>query len=241
MLTPSTITARRTRRYTSTLYIRRTIHRVGYDPYGWRRVVHFATALCQQLPARTAHFNSAPYIRPKSYWSAPLYGEPTVQARRHRRRWFVFLAPFQLARMLPPMDISDNEEQSWKSNTRRQTRRNLLNSSGLLTFHPPATNCSGDRQTKPKSGTLLLDVAEKIGKMQRIRLQALARSGSRQRMLVVMAEDVPVCWLFWASSSARKNGTLQLDVAVDSVTMHTRRTCGDRPGAIKRCVYFTLE
>lgn len=152
----------------------------------------------------TRTFRSRLQVRPKSYWSAPLYGEPTVQARRHRRRRFAFLAPFQLARMLPPMDISDNEEQSWKSNTRRQTRRNFLNSSGLLTFHPPATNCSGGRQTKPKSGTSLLDVAEKIGKMQRIRLQALARSGSRQRMLVVMAEDVPVCWLFWASSSARK-------------------------------------
>ena len=37
MLIPSTITARRTRRYKSTLYIRRTIHGVGYDPYGWRR------------------------------------------------------------------------------------------------------------------------------------------------------------------------------------------------------------
>ena len=32
---------------TSTLYIRRTIRRVGYDPYGWRRVVQFATAVCQ--------------------------------------------------------------------------------------------------------------------------------------------------------------------------------------------------
>ena len=32
MLLPSTITARRTRRYTSTLYIRRTIHGVGYNP-----------------------------------------------------------------------------------------------------------------------------------------------------------------------------------------------------------------
>ena len=32
MVLPSTITARRTRRYTSTLYIRRTIHGVGYNP-----------------------------------------------------------------------------------------------------------------------------------------------------------------------------------------------------------------
>ena len=31
MLIPSTITARRTRRYTSTLYINSTIHRVVYD------------------------------------------------------------------------------------------------------------------------------------------------------------------------------------------------------------------
>ena len=32
MLIPSTITARRTRRYTSTLYIRRTIHRLNFEP-----------------------------------------------------------------------------------------------------------------------------------------------------------------------------------------------------------------
>ena len=32
MLMPSTITARRTRRYTSTLYIRRTIYGVAYNP-----------------------------------------------------------------------------------------------------------------------------------------------------------------------------------------------------------------
>ena len=32
MLLPSTITALRTRRYTSTLYIHRTIHGVGYNP-----------------------------------------------------------------------------------------------------------------------------------------------------------------------------------------------------------------
>ena len=63
MLIPSTITARRTRRYTSTLYIRRTIRRVGYDPYRWRRAVQFATALCQWLPARTEQFNSAAYSR----------------------------------------------------------------------------------------------------------------------------------------------------------------------------------
>ena len=38
MLMPSTMTALRTRRYTSTLYIRRTIHGVDYDPMeGGRR------------------------------------------------------------------------------------------------------------------------------------------------------------------------------------------------------------
>ena len=38
MIIPSTITARRTRRYTSPWYIRRTIRRAGYDPMdggGW--------------------------------------------------------------------------------------------------------------------------------------------------------------------------------------------------------------
>ena len=47
-LIPFTITARRTRRYTSTLCIRRTIRRVGYNPCGWRRAVQFTTAVCQQ-------------------------------------------------------------------------------------------------------------------------------------------------------------------------------------------------
>ena len=62
MLLPSTITARRTRRYTSTLYIHRTIHGVGYNPYGWRQTVQFTTAVCQRLPARTGQFTSAVYM-----------------------------------------------------------------------------------------------------------------------------------------------------------------------------------
>ena len=61
MLLPSTITARRTRRYTSTLYIRHTIHGVGYNPYGWRQTVQFTTAVCQRLPARMGHFSAALY------------------------------------------------------------------------------------------------------------------------------------------------------------------------------------
>ncbi len=71
MLIPPTITARRTRRYKSTLYIRRTIHGVGYDPYGWRRAVQFTTAECQQLPARTAHFTSAVYTKVRPSKTAP--------------------------------------------------------------------------------------------------------------------------------------------------------------------------
>ena len=59
ILSPSTITARRTRRYTSTVYIRRTISRVGYDPYGWRQTVQFATAECPVITARTEQFTSA--------------------------------------------------------------------------------------------------------------------------------------------------------------------------------------
>ena len=62
MLLPSTITARRTRRYTSTLYIHRTIHGSA-EAYEWRRTVQFATAVCQRLPARTGQFTSAAYTK----------------------------------------------------------------------------------------------------------------------------------------------------------------------------------
>ena len=58
---PRTITALRTRRYTSTLYIRHTIHGVGYNPYEWRRTVQFATAVSQRLPARMGHYIAPPF------------------------------------------------------------------------------------------------------------------------------------------------------------------------------------
>ena len=61
MLMPSTITALRTRRYTSTWNIHPTIHRLKLPTYGWPRTVQFATAQCQRLPARAVHFNSAFY------------------------------------------------------------------------------------------------------------------------------------------------------------------------------------
>ena len=85
MLLPSTITARRTRRYTSTLYIHRTIHGVGYNPYGWRRTVQFTTAVCQRLPARTGQFTSAAYrLKPRFYISYRLGTKICVQISHSR-------------------------------------------------------------------------------------------------------------------------------------------------------------
>ena len=60
MLLPSTITARRIRRYTSTRYIRRTIRRVDFNPYGWRRAVQFSTAKCQSVNPPTRHTLAPP-------------------------------------------------------------------------------------------------------------------------------------------------------------------------------------
>ena len=51
MLLPSTITARRTRRYTSTLYIRRTTHKLDLKPMNGGERSNLATAFCQRLPA----------------------------------------------------------------------------------------------------------------------------------------------------------------------------------------------
>ena len=52
-LIPSTITALRTRRYTSTLYIRRTIHGVGYNPmYDGRRYSIWSPILSNLPPTR---------------------------------------------------------------------------------------------------------------------------------------------------------------------------------------------
>ena len=63
MLLPSTITARRTRRYTSTLYIHRTIHGVGYNPINdGRRYTIRSPILSNPPPTRptlTPPFTSA--------------------------------------------------------------------------------------------------------------------------------------------------------------------------------------
>ena len=50
MLIPSTITALRTRRYTSTLYIRRTIHGVGYNPMNDGRRYTIRSPILSNLP-----------------------------------------------------------------------------------------------------------------------------------------------------------------------------------------------
>ena len=50
MLLPSTITARRTRRYTSTLYIHRTIHGVGYNPINDGRRYTIRSPILSNLP-----------------------------------------------------------------------------------------------------------------------------------------------------------------------------------------------
>ena len=61
MLIPSTITARRTRRYTSTLYIRRTIRRVEYNPMDGGRRYSFQPRNGSGQSAHMAHFTSAVY------------------------------------------------------------------------------------------------------------------------------------------------------------------------------------
>ena len=61
MLLPSTITARRTRRYTSTLYIPGTIHRLDFEPINDGGRYSVQSPNVSNLSARVAHFNSADY------------------------------------------------------------------------------------------------------------------------------------------------------------------------------------
>ena len=61
MLMPSTITARRTRRYTSTWYIRRTIHRLNFNLWMAADGPFFNRQLSAGQSARMVHFNSAFY------------------------------------------------------------------------------------------------------------------------------------------------------------------------------------
>ena len=62
MLMPSTITARRTRRYTSTWYIRRTIHRLNFKPMDDGRRYSIQSPIVSNSSAHVDHFNSAAYI-----------------------------------------------------------------------------------------------------------------------------------------------------------------------------------
>ena len=62
-LIPYTISARRTRRYTSTLYIHCTIHRVGYDPTEATGGPVCNRRFWQLLSASTEQFISAVYSK----------------------------------------------------------------------------------------------------------------------------------------------------------------------------------
>ena len=75
------ITARRTRKYTSTLYARRTIHGITIQIYGQWRAVQYSVAACQQSSAYAAHLISAVYIRSKSSFSSRLRTESASCAR----------------------------------------------------------------------------------------------------------------------------------------------------------------
>ena len=61
VLIPSTITARRTRRYTSTLYIHRTIHRLDFEPMDDGRRYGFQSPIVSNSSAHMGHFTSADY------------------------------------------------------------------------------------------------------------------------------------------------------------------------------------
>ena len=63
MLMPSTITARRTRRYTSTWYIRRTIHRLNFKPVDDGRRYGIQSPIVSNSSAHLDHFNSADYTK----------------------------------------------------------------------------------------------------------------------------------------------------------------------------------
>ena len=62
MLIPSTITALRTRRYTSTLYIRCTTRRLDFEPMDGGGRYSIQSPNVSNLSAHVAHFNSADYI-----------------------------------------------------------------------------------------------------------------------------------------------------------------------------------
>ena len=62
MLTPSTITARRTRRYTSTLYIPGAIHRLDFEPMNDGGRYSIQSPKVSNLSAHVVQFTSADYI-----------------------------------------------------------------------------------------------------------------------------------------------------------------------------------
>ena len=57
MFIPSTITARRTRGYTATLYIHRTTHKLDFKPMNGGRRSGLQPPNVSDLPTRTVHFS----------------------------------------------------------------------------------------------------------------------------------------------------------------------------------------
>ena len=81
MLIPSTITARRTRRYTSTLYIHRTIHGVGYNPMNDGGRYSIQSPILSNLPPARSTL-SPPFTRVDGALTVP----PRVQTAPPARR-----------------------------------------------------------------------------------------------------------------------------------------------------------
>ena len=82
---PSTITARRTRRYTSTWNIHRTIHKLSFKPMDGGRRYGIQPPNVSDLSAYVAHFNSAFYTPDRFEWSSSL---PTKNRKQQ-----IFQAP----------------------------------------------------------------------------------------------------------------------------------------------------
>ena len=61
MLIPSTITALRTRRYMSTLYIHPTVHRLDFQPMDGGGRYSIQPPNVSGLPAHVVHFSAAAY------------------------------------------------------------------------------------------------------------------------------------------------------------------------------------
>ena len=118
-------------------------------------------------------------------------------------------------------------------------RRNLLNITGLFTFPqlltaPEAVKLSQKWNFTTRCGRKnrqnATDSAPGTDPVRGAAKDAGGNGRKRPCLLTILGIQF-----------SQKNGILQLDVAVNSVIMHTWRTSGDRPGAINGWVYFTIE